>query len=577
SRRRARPGISRSASPSRRAPGSSAASPGPTTSTCTSPPAVATPSPTRRASRRSASCSPTWAPMTPCSAWTRPRSSAARASGRTARRTATRPTSPARAPPPGLRPLRSRRSTSTGSTRACARWRGCACAIPTCRWRSSAAAPVRRCRSRPWPGGCACLRERPAADDQVVPAELGLAVDALPARGQPLHRAAGGVHRGRRPRPPVALKAVAQLDRDRRPEAAQRLELDHLEAGSLEQVAQALRRVAVEVTRVVHRPEEWGGGDQVAARLEQPQALGDRVSRALQVLEHLGQEDGLRLGVGERDRVRGRDHVDDLAALVVLLDVVDAHVLGDVGGEDRLPRLAPAADVDQAAAGVALCRAAQGGLERAVDEPVLGALVGVPEPPGGGRVPVVTAGFDAHLARHPTTGRAARSPRTSSCSPNTFLNISPVRGWLQLGVPPIMERVFAGDRHPPRDGSRPHLTLPDSGNRRGSSMSVRVGINGFGRIGRNVFRAARERASGYEIVAVNDLMDPKIAAHLLRYDTVHGRFAGTVEPGDGKLVVDGKDVRVLSERDPASLPWKDMGVEVVVESTGLFTKREAAS
>ena len=108
-------------------------------------------------------------------------------------------------------------------------------------------------------------------------------------------------------------------------------------------------------------------------------------------------------------------------------------------------------------------------------------------------------------------------------------------------------------------------------------MSVRVGINGFGRIGRNVFRAARERGSGYEIVAVNDLMDPKIAAHLLRYDTVHGRFAGTVEPGDGKLVVDGKDVRVLSERDPADLPWKDMGVEVVVESTGLFTKREAAS
>ena len=108
-------------------------------------------------------------------------------------------------------------------------------------------------------------------------------------------------------------------------------------------------------------------------------------------------------------------------------------------------------------------------------------------------------------------------------------------------------------------------------------MSVRVGINGFGRIGRNVFRAARERGSGYEIVAVNDLMEPKIAAHLLRYDTVHGRFAGTVEPGDGKLVVDGKDVRVLSERDPANLPWEDMGVEVVVESTGLFTKRDAAS
>jgi glyceraldehyde 3-phosphate dehydrogenase len=108
-------------------------------------------------------------------------------------------------------------------------------------------------------------------------------------------------------------------------------------------------------------------------------------------------------------------------------------------------------------------------------------------------------------------------------------------------------------------------------------MSVRVAINGFGRIGRNVFRAARERGSGYEIVAVNDLMDPPIAAHLLRYDTIHGPFSGQVEAGDGKLVVDGKDVRVLSERDPANLPWRDMGVEVVVESTGLFTKREAAA
>jgi glyceraldehyde 3-phosphate dehydrogenase (phosphorylating) len=108
-------------------------------------------------------------------------------------------------------------------------------------------------------------------------------------------------------------------------------------------------------------------------------------------------------------------------------------------------------------------------------------------------------------------------------------------------------------------------------------MSVRVAINGFGRIGRNVFRAARERGSGFEIVAVNDLMDPPIAAHLLRYDTVHGRFRGEVEAGDGALIVDGREVRVLSERSPADLPWRDMGVEVVVESTGLFTKREAAS
>ncbi|HEY3764046.1 MAG TPA: type I glyceraldehyde-3-phosphate dehydrogenase [Gaiellales bacterium] len=108
-------------------------------------------------------------------------------------------------------------------------------------------------------------------------------------------------------------------------------------------------------------------------------------------------------------------------------------------------------------------------------------------------------------------------------------------------------------------------------------MSVRVAINGFGRIGRNVFRAARERGSGYEIVAINDLMDPPIAAHLLRYDTVHGRFRGEVEAREGALVVDGHEVRVLSERNPGDLPWKDMGVEVVVESTGLFTKREGAS
>ena len=108
-------------------------------------------------------------------------------------------------------------------------------------------------------------------------------------------------------------------------------------------------------------------------------------------------------------------------------------------------------------------------------------------------------------------------------------------------------------------------------------MSVRVAINGFGRIGRNVLRAARERGSGFEIVAVNDLMDPPIAAHLLRYDTVHGRFRGEVEAGEGCLIVDGREVKVLSERNPGDLPWREMGVEVVVESTGLFTKRDAAS
>jgi glyceraldehyde 3-phosphate dehydrogenase (phosphorylating) len=108
-------------------------------------------------------------------------------------------------------------------------------------------------------------------------------------------------------------------------------------------------------------------------------------------------------------------------------------------------------------------------------------------------------------------------------------------------------------------------------------MSVKVAINGFGRIGRNVFRAARGRGAPFEIVAVNDLMDLETAAYLLRYDTVHRRFPGTVEVGDDGLIVDGKLLRVLSERDPAELPWAEMGVQVVVESTGLFTSRDAAA
>jgi glyceraldehyde 3-phosphate dehydrogenase (phosphorylating) len=108
-------------------------------------------------------------------------------------------------------------------------------------------------------------------------------------------------------------------------------------------------------------------------------------------------------------------------------------------------------------------------------------------------------------------------------------------------------------------------------------MSVRVGINGFGRIGRNVFRAAHDRGEGIEIVAVNDITDAPTLAHLLKYDSVHGRYPGTVEQGDDGLVVDGKPVQVLAERDPAALPWSDLGVEVVVESTGLFTARDKAA
>src|SRR5438477_8183928 len=105
-------------------------------------------------------------------------------------------------------------------------------------------------------------------------------------------------------------------------------------------------------------------------------------------------------------------------------------------------------------------------------------------------------------------------------------------------------------------------------------MPVRVGINGFGRIGRLVFRSMMERPGEFDVVAVNDLTDPKHLATLLKYDSVHGRFAGSVEAGDGKLVVGGKTIQVLKEREPAKLPWKQLGVDVVVESTGFFTERE---
>jgi glyceraldehyde 3-phosphate dehydrogenase len=108
-------------------------------------------------------------------------------------------------------------------------------------------------------------------------------------------------------------------------------------------------------------------------------------------------------------------------------------------------------------------------------------------------------------------------------------------------------------------------------------MSVRVGINGFGRIGRNVFRAAGERRADIEWLAVNDIGDPKTFAHLLKYDSTYGPYPGEVSATDTGLVVDGKEIRVLAERDPAALPWGELGVEVVIESTGLFADRENAS
>jgi glyceraldehyde 3-phosphate dehydrogenase len=110
-------------------------------------------------------------------------------------------------------------------------------------------------------------------------------------------------------------------------------------------------------------------------------------------------------------------------------------------------------------------------------------------------------------------------------------------------------------------------------------MAVKVGINGFGRIGRNVFRAAQESAAGQELefVAVNDLVDVGTMANLLKYDSILGRFPGEVEVAGDGISVAGEDLKVLSERDPAALPWGELGVDVVIESTGFFTKREDAA
>jgi glyceraldehyde 3-phosphate dehydrogenase len=108
-------------------------------------------------------------------------------------------------------------------------------------------------------------------------------------------------------------------------------------------------------------------------------------------------------------------------------------------------------------------------------------------------------------------------------------------------------------------------------------MPVRVGINGFGRIGRNVFRAAQEQGADIEWVAVNDLTDAKTLAHLLKYDSILGPYPGTVEQSESGLRVDGKELKVLVERDPQALPWGELGVDVVIESTGFFTKRADAA
>src|SRR6185503_17962962 len=106
-------------------------------------------------------------------------------------------------------------------------------------------------------------------------------------------------------------------------------------------------------------------------------------------------------------------------------------------------------------------------------------------------------------------------------------------------------------------------------------MAIRVGINGFGRIGRQVLRAAKQQdVADIEVVAVNDLTDTKTLAHLFKYDSVHRTYDGDVSAGQGSITVDGDEIKVFAEKDPAALPWKDLGVDIVLESTGKFTSAE---
>src|ERR1700749_4300423 len=107
-------------------------------------------------------------------------------------------------------------------------------------------------------------------------------------------------------------------------------------------------------------------------------------------------------------------------------------------------------------------------------------------------------------------------------------------------------------------------------------MAIRVGINGFGRIGRQVLRAANmQGVADIEIVAINDLTDTKTLAHLFKYDSVHGQYQGDVEAGTDSITIDGDEIKVLAQKDPGALPWKDLGVDIVLESTGRFTDASA--
>lgn len=107
-------------------------------------------------------------------------------------------------------------------------------------------------------------------------------------------------------------------------------------------------------------------------------------------------------------------------------------------------------------------------------------------------------------------------------------------------------------------------------------MSVKVAINGFGRIGRNAFKIAVEKERDWEIVAINDLTSPATLAHLLRYDSLYGKFNGTIEAKEDAIIVNGKEIKIFAERDPENLPWKELGVDIVIESTGIFRSKDKA-
>ena len=107
-------------------------------------------------------------------------------------------------------------------------------------------------------------------------------------------------------------------------------------------------------------------------------------------------------------------------------------------------------------------------------------------------------------------------------------------------------------------------------------MTIKVAINGFGRIGRNVFKIASEQKRDWEIVAINDLTDPKTLAHLLKYDSLFGRFDADIDYKEGAITVNGKEIKIYAEKDPEKLPWSELGVDLVIESTGIFRSKKQA-